>query len=1170
MKQQALDLKTHPITGVSLIEASAGTGKTYTITHLYARSLLETEYQVQQILVVTFTNAATQELKGRIRQLLHELWDYLDGSQSHKVFDTLYAEYRGNQTTRLKLQQALINFDEAAIYSIHGFCQRVLNSFPIETHSLIEQHIVPDELELKQSALLDFWRQHIINLELIKLAWVLGLWKTPDKLLRACEPLMSYQETAGLQQDDAEDNILQTWQSLAQHWQSSQHEISAVLLNNPALNGNKVQAKTVNVLLEQLNSLFKHVIPYALPPKWELITTKKLVTCLKKDQTDDRIFNDFFQLAEQFGLHHEAWLRQQKLDILLQASNSIQSRITQLKKDALNVSFNDLIQQLSDVLKKDNGTLSKRIRETFPMAMVDEFQDTDSKQYAIFKILYPASLAKDNPQSTIALIMIGDPKQAIYSFRGADVFTYQQAKQNTQKQFTLDINYRSTADYIELVNRLFNKNENAFIYKQLIEFNISKASDHAGSITQQGKRVSPLVSWFYPFTPKPENKAHAEDYFSSVCASEIKHILQQQTLLLDGEKVQAKDLAILVRKGSQASLMKSKLAQQGISAALISRESVFSTRQAREITLLLEVLIDPTNSARLYGLLSTDLFCWNASQIHGLQSDNRALVTLLEQVKSYQNHWQEKGLLSMFFQLLDDQQTLNKNSQHMESERRMTNWIHIMEQLQQQAGEHASLSQALNWLRMQREQSTRQAKDEYQLRLESDRELVKIVTIHKSKGLEYPIVFLPFIWDGKDTRYEPESYTVHDNQGNKQLVVLSEDNRKRWREENLAEEVRLFYVAMTRARYRTYLGWGNIKNAGNTAIAHCLYSDKLDKTSFPYKLELNDVEELHQPFIDLNKSNKLVEIKQHDEDSAIVPGTIQPDIQACKVKTFRRHVEQQWRISSYSQIASSGEHDDSDRPDYDAKTQRLKQTETIIPTQELNRFAFFKGAKAGNFLHDLLEHQPFNEPPDRKLISSKCRDYGIDDEWVEMLCQWIDDILNCDIGHLQLRQLKPRQKICEMEFYMSCQNLRASTLNEYLQLNRYSHPYQVFTFADIKGYLKGFIDLVFEHQGQYFIADYKSNFLGETLAFYSTEHCEQAMYEHHYHLQYLIYTLALHRYLKQRLQDYEYDHHVGGVYYLFLRGMSVDNNAENGVYFHKPLRQVIEQLDELFSGAVTA
>jgi len=492
-----------------------------------------------------------------------------------------------------------------------------------------------------------------------------------------------------------------------------------------------------------------------------------------------------------------------------------------------------------------------------------------------------------------------------------------------------------------------------------------------------------------------------------------------------------------------------------------------------------------------------------------------------------------------------------------------------MELLQQQSVQHASFSQSLLWLVQQREQAQKNASEEQQLRLDSDSDLVRIVTIHKSKGLQYPIVFLPFMWDVKGSRYQPKSYSVHDQQGQRRLLILDEAERERWHQENLAEAIRLFYVGMTRAVYRCYLGWGHISGAGSSAIAHCLFADRIKRGSHPQNLDVTTTAQLRLPFVTLAQQTQSVEIIDSDNPGA-TPAQLATTVSTVPaVKVFSRSIRQQWRISSYSQIASSGFSQHTDRPDYDA-VEPVSLAMQIVgdntDEHQLNRFSFQKGARAGNFLHDILEHQPFDQPVNQKLIQQKCLEYGFDEIWLPCLSEWIEDVLHCPLGVLQLSRLSATQRVSEMEFYMSSKNLQAEALNRLLHQHQYSRPEQLFSFGHITGFLKGFIDLVFEANGQYFVADYKSNYLGPTLQHYSFDACREAMYDHHYHLQYLIYSLALHRYLQQRIADYNYQQHFGGVYYLFLRGMTATGENREGIFFDRPKQEVIEQLDALFSG----
>lgn len=1157
-----VNLVDQPLFGTSLIEASAGTGKTFTIAHLYLRYLLETDYGVKEILIVTFTNAATQELKGRVRNLIYELWEYLKNPQTkHETFDFLFTRYKGDQVAIQKLQQALMFFDEAAIYSIHGFCQRILSSFPVETRSLLQQQVLNNELELQQQGIIDYWRKFIIVSDIKKLHWINSLWKNPYQLLDEIQPLLGLNDHFLMQvavtgNENTDEKITDTWRQIQQQWRISADKIKEVLVDNPNLNKSRVRTTTATLLLANFEELIAGELPFRIPDKWELLTARKLTTCLKKGMKEERLTWPIFSLTAEFNDLHRAWIKQQKIGLMKQAVEYVDHSLQQSKSRSGTFSFDDLIHRVSTVINPQNKLLINKINAQFPIAMVDEFQDTDSQQYHIFKTLY-------HNREGLGLIMIGDPKQAIYSFRGADVFTYQRARSSTEQQYTLETNYRSSAVYIQMINRLFNYQPNAFIFQQLIDFYPSKASaENSMQLSEDGKTVAPLVCWMHPWQDTPLGKSQAELYFANRCAEEIEELICNRNLELDNKQVEARDLAILVRTGRQAGLMKNALAKRGIAAAMIQRDSVFASEQAIDISQLLAALINPGDNRLVFGVLSTALFGWNSQQIYELQENNDKLVTLLEQMQAYREHWQQQGILSMFFQLIDEQQTLQQNIHLPDGERCLTNWIHVVELLQQQSNQHASDSQLLRWLNTQIENSSNMMEtEEHQLRLESDSELVRIVTVHKSKGLQYPVVFLPFIWHMRNA-YTPGTYSIHDEQGYKQFLIEDDSQIQRWQQENLAEDIRLLYVAMTRARYRCYLAWGNIKDANRSAMAHLLYQDDI---------QINTETDFCQPFEEIAAQNPLLlEVRKGKNIAGISPrakkafipektGSIKTSVQP-----FTRFLQQQWSISSYSQIASSSTHQESiHRPDYDATINTNLDTENHIEETSLNRFTFTKGARAGNLLHNLLEEQSFDKPIDTLLITQKIQEYGFETKWIPVLQDWLSDVLSASLENFSLNEINDRQKICEMEFYMRCNKLNAQQLNRLLHEYNYLLPQQVINFATLNGFLKGFIDLVFEHQGRFYVADYKSNFLGQSFEDYDEESCRNSMFEHYYTLQFLIYTLALHRYLKQRVTDYDYQKHCGGVYYLFLRGMS-ENNPGTGIYHDKPAVALINEMDRLF------
>ncbi len=1155
----AVELTSHPLNGRSLIEASAGTGKTWTISHLYLRAVLENAYDVRNILVVTFTNAATQELRGRIRELIAEAYDVLanDRPNAQDKF-AMFERWRGDRQALRRLQQALVEFDEAAIYSIHGFCQKLLALFPLQMNALLQQQIINDEEPLRRQAVADYWRRLMAEATPDETRFLLGIWPTgPDALMSSIKGLLKFSlgvaDLDGELDANLENRFAGVWWQLGEHWRLAGDELSDFLVNSQDLHRNKIRVATARALVDELGALFANSIPMQLPKSWHILTYAKLADSLKGEVSDPRLQHEFFRLTETLSDLFPRWKRQRRLQPMLAAAEFVTQRVNEAKKEAQSFSYDDLISRVSDAVSEAPLSLLQAIRSRFPLAMVDEFQDTDSLQYRIFSRLYA--------EYDQGLILIGDPKQAIYSFRGADVFTYQLARRETAAHFGLDTNYRSTCDHVELINRLFSRNHAVFQFEDFIAFQPS----HCGrklQLTRGDERLAPLACWLLPFDGKPISKQQARSWFARQCALEIRRLLDERDLMLDGRPLAAGDIAILVRKSADARLMKAELDALGIRSSLYSRDSVYATEQAREISLLLEVLLEPGRSEQLLGLLTTDLFAYSASDIDELQQDGQRLMDLIEQMQVYREQWRKQGLLAMFFCVLRDFDTLNRNLNQVDGERRMTNWLHIIENIQQQARGHASLNQSLHWLAMQRQQATLNKNNEDNLlRLDSDRELVRIVTIHKSKGLQYPLVFLPFAAFASGGGSRPDSYVYHDANGERRLAILDDSHLDSWRKEELAEEIRLFYVAMTRAEYRCYIGWGHVSGAGDSALAQCLYADCLKKGRSGMDLDLQQADQLSAPLLALNRQRALVEILPPDPPLSQVGKTLPDSVDRLSARRVKRVNRSRWRISSYSHLAMSGQRDEDHGPDHDALPLSADDAEAVSGLL-YDPFHFPKGTRAGSFLHELLENIDFQQPVEQQMLLLKCREYGYDEAWSGPLKTWLEQVLACPLQGFSLNAVASGHRLVEMEFYMAARGLKAQSLNRLLRASGYSEVN--FEFADLNGFLKGFIDLVFEYDGRFFIADYKSNHLGNDVACYDEPAMRRAMLDHHYHLQYLIYTLALHRYLAGRIQGYDYDIHIGGVFYLFLRGMGP---AGHGVFFERPQRAFIEALDRLLGGS---
>jgi exodeoxyribonuclease V beta subunit len=1170
---QPVELANHPLDGFSLIEASAGTGKTYTISHLYLRYLLERDLKVQEILVVTFTNAATDELKHRIRQLITGVLHALEApTDSQSKMEDHFATWRGDDQAIRRLQQALTDFDEVAVFSINGFCQRMLTRFPLETRSMLWQELSAEQSTLETRAAQDFWRKRVLPLARHELLWLNAQWNTPDALLKSARPLIRYQSqlTVALNQLELElqdVNLEYSWQQLCEQWSNRSQQIQQVMFDNPNLKKNGPKAAAIEQLELDLDACFALPVCLELPRDWRVLTRDYLVNSrLKARHEDERLDWPFFRMAQNYAQQLERINRQSRRRWLVEAAIFIHDTVELAKVQAQQISFDDQIEHLERALSQSGEQLARKIRHDYPVAMVDEFQDTDYQQYNLFRQVYlePAQGS---------LILIGDPKQSIYGFRRADVFTYRRARDATQQQFTLDTNYRSTDDFVALINGVFGVNPDAFIHSDLIRYQRARPNeDQPGLRTTDGSLAEPLVCWLLQTADRPYSKKVAESELARVCADSIVDLLHDPKLLIDDRPVAAQDLAILVKTGWQASLMQQTLAQRGIASAMVSQDSVFASAEAMDVLQWLSVLHRPGDTRLLHGLLLGNLFAWSRQRVEALQHDDGELLQLLEAFTGYRRCWLSRGILAALFEMFDDWATVGRVLRVSQGERRLTNWLHVVELLQQESMLHANEEQTLLWLHAQIEQAHdgETGSENHQLRLEDDSQLVRIVTVHGSKGLQYPVVFLPFMWSVSSKNLSPTSYAYHDEQGRRQVMIEDDARIGTWREEKLAEEIRLFYVALTRARYRCYLGWGRINECGLAAPAHLLYTERVDRSKFPHQLDLDNHQQLRQPFEALNAQRALVKIIDVEvgvdctasQREQTRPPVIQPPAQQ-----FDRLLQQQWLVTSYSRLASSSEQAPStDLPDHDTAPLSgalVDLTDQLLPANNPIRFTFKKGARAGNFIHDVLEITDFTRGVQAESLRAKVDQHGISSNQLDELLEWFDQVLGTPLGDFSLASLPMASTLRELEFLMRIDGADSHRVEQLLKPHGYLDRNQALTFGQINGYLKGFIDLVFEYGGRFYLADYKSNFLGSGFASYTRPSMQLAMQQHLYTLQFLIYSVALHRYLGQRLDGYDYNRHFGGVYYLFVRGMAPQQPG-NGVYFERPAKALIAQLDEVF------
>ncbi|MEB5663128.1 exodeoxyribonuclease V subunit beta [Klebsiella pneumoniae] len=1166
---ESLDPLRLPLIGERLIEASAGTGKTFTIAALYLRLLLglggEAAYpraiSVEELLVVTFTEAATEELRGRIRSNIHELRiACLRGESDNPLYSALLAEIADKDDAAKTLLLAERQMDEAAVFTIHGFCQRMLSLNAFESGMLFEQQLIEDESRLRYQACADFWRRHCYPLTRDIAAVIHDVWKGPRDLLKSLDrwlqgeaPQLKSPPAPNETLAERHQQIIARIDSLKQQWREQVGEIEGVL-ENSGLDRRKFNRGNQGKWMEKVNAWAQEeTLSYQLPDALEKFAQSFLLERTKAG--GEPPVHPLFSAVESL-LASSLTLTDL---VLARAMVEIRDAVAREKRRRGELGFDDMLSRLDEALRGDSGeTLASAIRQRFPVAMIDEFQDTDPQQYRIFRRIW-------RRQPETALLLIGDPKQAIYAFRGADIFTYMKARGDVAAHYTLDTNWRSSPGMVGCVNRLFSLSDNPFMFHEIPFLPVKAAAKNKGlRFTVDAADVPAMNVWLMP--GDTVGSGDYQTFMAQLCATQIRDWLsagqQGRALLWRGETsrpVQASDITVLVRNRLEAAQVREALQTLGIPSVYLSnRDSVFETLEAQELLWLLQAVLAPERENTLRSALATSMFGLTALDIENLNQDEQAWDALVEEFSEYRQIWRQRGVMPMLRALMTARHIAENLLATRGGERRLTDILHISELLQEAASQLESEHALVRWLAQHIAEPDSNAASQ-QMRLESDKHLVQIVTIHKSKGLEYPLVWLPFI-----ARFRKQDQAFyHDRETFAAVLDLGQDEAslELAEAERLAEDLRLLYVALTRAVWHCSLGVAPLssRKSGNSDF-HLSALGRLLQAG-----EAMDAAGLAARLADFCHGDIALQIPgELDLTPWQAPAATIPRLSA---RELQRRIADDWRVTSYSglqQHGFSGGQDLLPRLDVDAAG-----VGEVVEEPQLTPHQFPRGAAPGTFLHSLFEELDFTQPVPEGWMAEKLQLSGFDAQWAPVLTDWLGGVLKTRLPgpDIALNQLAARDKQVEMAFYLPiAQLLTAERLDALIrQYDPLSADTPPLDFRQVRGMLKGFIDLVFRHEGRYYLLDYKSNWLGEDREAYTRPAMEQAMRAHRYDLQYQLYSLALHRYLRHRLADYDYDRHFGGVIYLFLRGMDGQEGGQ-GIFTTRPVRPLIDGLDQLFAG----
>ena len=1184
---QALNPLTMPLIGQSLIEASAGTGKTYTITGLYLRYLLgmqiegelNTPLSVEQILVVTFTDAATQEIKDRVRSRIIAARDALLGQDpKDELIEGVIAAVDDKHRAFDLLDAAAKSMDEAAIFTIHGFCQRMLKQHAFESGVAFNLEFILDERDILLETIKDFWRAFVYPLNKERTDAILDVFAAPESLFSQVSSVLNKANAHITPQINLDD----VWQARDKYINKVPAFKKAVIeqefiaaIKGSGLSGSKTPARKGSLTaLEAFCASDDLFFEFGTSKySFEVWSSENLSDAANYKKNQPLFTHPLLSQFDELAALNNTINQGLKIAIVQYASRWVKAAIVKRKQEQSVITPDDLLTNLHSALNGDRGdVLAQKIAQLFPVAMIDEFQDTDPIQYGIFSKIYG--------QENTTLAMIGDPKQAIYGFRGADIFTYIGAKEavQTDQQFTLGTNFRSSTDIVNSVNSLFGKHANSFIYNDAIPFNAVAAKGKKADETfiVDGKPATAFefnifVDEAADEKNKPTNKGVGQAHLATHFANKIVTLLEkakQGTVYIGNKPVSAADICILVRDRVEAQIMKKALGDAKISSVYLSRESVFSQELSHHLLNFLTALHGQYDESLLRGVLAGPLFCLSYNDIFALADDENKWQEHLNFFAQLSHIWNKQGAMAMLERLMSHNQLSAKwQGLGYNVERWLTDFRHLGEILQQKQIELEGTLRLLRWFA---QKVSQQDGETVQVRLESDANLVKIVTMHASKGLEYPLVFMPFASGYRETKealYHDKGKLVYD-------LSKNEDALQKAEQERLAEDLRLLYVALTRAVHFCSLGVYNIGQGQSSRLA--IQSSALGHVLFS-GLELSSSQVWRTHLSEFCDTNKAMSYQQFTSQTLLEQGTLrfaqsENSPQALSINSVTATIERDWRATSFSALSfkKHTDHIEPGRSDEDHEKDEFAAQEDELPSP----YSFPKGAKPGSCLHEIFEQIDFTSPlehPTNKeqnldeVVKRALEKYHISESWQDVTEQWILDSLQCPLNanssnDLSLSKLAPSDCLVEMEFNLPLSSLSAPKLNEIL-IKHFGFTQSKLEFAHVKGLLKGFIDLIFCYQGKYYILDYKSNYLGNTPADYKSDLLEQAMSSHQYHLQYLIYTVALHRLLKQRISDYSIDTHLGGVYYTFLRGMP----AGQGVYFKKLTQQQVTILDGLFS-----
>jgi exodeoxyribonuclease V beta subunit len=1139
-----------PLDTSTLVEASAGTGKTYAITTYFVRKILEDGLTPERILVVTYTKAATAELRVRTRSRITKTLAFFDGPPDEP--DTLYEIFSkavdelGRGEVRRRLRGALSEMDQAPILTIHGFCQRLLREHPLSFGIDLEIEVAENVVALNADLAVDFWASDLYD----KPEWLLQVLRDRNVNIGHLEKLANVASMPGVEvigpeptavDQEALDDVLRLHRRAASLWFEHRDAILE-LLKTKGLNGNSYrQASIRKKWTPELNRMFRQASFQPLPDFFERLGAERI----KMNKGYERPRHVFFDACEQLLVAHERiepMLDYAVFSFQRRFCDFVHDRARRRRTEAAVFSFDDLLTTVHAALT-DDPTVAATVRQAYSLALIDEFQDTDSVQYGIFRAIYGEGAA----------IYVGDPKQAIYAFRGADVFSYLQASKDVgENKCTLTTNRRSDPGVVGAINTLFSELEPPFLIEGI---DFEDAVPHAN---EDRSTLGPPLDLV--FLDGQSFDGPVATCVGPVAANEVALLLESGALI--GQRpIEPGDVAVLCRSNNQAITVTRALRALNVPTSLDGDASVLNTEIATDLFAVLEAALMPGDSRAVRRALLTSLVGVSPFELASMDEDDDAWSKWASRFREWNEAWHASGVLRFLEEMLSYTGAETTIASRPTAGRDLTDLAHLQELLVRGERErHRDPVALMQWFRRLDAGAPDEGMvpmEDLQQRADAQSGAVRVTTIHKSKGLEYGIVFCPFTWnDASLWDFDRVAVRFHDDDGRLRVDLGSADvdeHREQSKLEAASEALRLLYVAVTRAKHQCTLFWGPGYRWKDSALRYLIHGAD-DDIRLDEQQMLDEVKSFVAKAgagIGWRPRRTSVAEARHEDSSHL---TLEASVP-------KRTFEHTPRIASFTSLSG-----------HEERVPGRLMAETTSPLFE----DLPGGARSGLLLHSIFEHgelDRLDSDESRALVERQLSLYGFEPKLGESVQRDLITVASTPImpepGVPPLGELRRAQQLRELEFTLAVEEPNLRTLSELLKKHgapksapAYHERLAQVSGQTLRGFLRGFIDLMFQHEGRWYVADYKSN----RLPSYEQPDVIEAVQRQHYVLQGLLYAAAAHRYLSQRDSSYDPTEHWGGALFLFVRGMAGPESAGSSVFFDRQDAELLAAMDAWLGG----